>query len=138
MSDPSDLLQAAQFAALQADTALLALLPAGKQAIRDSVPADQEFPYVQIGESQVLEQDTEDCGDGSEIFTRTHVWSRAIGLTEVKLIAAEVRRVLKFAPTLVGFNVSVGQFVQTQPIRDPDGLTLHAIVEHRYLITHTS
>ncbi len=136
MSDPSYLLQVAQRDALLGDSALVALVTA--PGVYDQPKPDAEFPFVQIGESQVLENDTEDCGDGSEVFTRTHVWSRDIGLVEVKKIAAEVRRVLKTAPPLSGFNVSVVQYVQTQFLRDPDGQTQHAVVEHRYLITHTA
>lgn len=138
MSDPSYALQVAQVAALKADTALQALI-GNPPRVYDRVTADAVFPYVQVGgDGQVLEDDAEDCADGSEVYTRTHVWSRATGFPEAKKIAAEVRRVLKAALPLDGFTISVFQFVQSTPLRDPDGQTLHVIVEHRYLITHTA
>jgi hypothetical protein len=135
VSDPSYALQVAMVTALKADNALAAFVGV---RIYDDPPASATFPYVQVGEGQVVGDDTEDCGDGSEVFIRTHAWSRAAGFPEVKRIAAEVRRVLKVAPSLSGFDVTVVEFVQSQFLRDPDGLTRHAVVEHRYLITHTS
>lgn len=135
MSDPALALQASQVSALKGDSALTALIT---QRVYDEVPEAPTFPYVVVGDVQVLGQDTEDCGDGSEVFSRVHVWSRAVGFPETKRIAAEVRRVLKVTPTLSGFTVTVVEFVQTQFLNDPDGLTRHAVIEHRYLITHSS
>lgn len=134
MSDPSLALQAAQFSALRASGALPTVV-GGR--VHDRVPDNPAFPYVNVGEGQVLGEDTEDCGDGSEVFSRVHAWSREPGFPQVKAIAAAIRATLKTPLTLAGFTVSVTEYVQTQYLRDPDGLTSHAVVEFRYLITHT-
>jgi hypothetical protein len=133
MSDPADALQAWQFATLTADVPLKDKVD---DRVFDAVPAGVTFPYAVIGEAQVIGDDTDGCGDGSEVITRTHVWSRKPGRTEVKQIAAEVRRVLKAIPVLDGFTVSVAEFEQCQYLADPDGLSQHAVIEHRYLISH--
>lgn len=106
--------------------------------VYDNVPPEPVFPYITIGDSQVLGDDTEDCGDGSEVFIRVHCWSRAVGYPEVKALAAAVRTALKVIPVLADFTVAVAEYLQTQFLRDPDGKTRHAVVEFRYLITHTS
>lgn len=135
MSDPSLLLQGAIVALLKGDVALTALVA---QRVYDAVPSSPTFPYVTIGDGQVLGDDTEDCGDGSEINLQIDAWSRAVGYPEVKQIAAAIRAALKNYPTLSGFQVSVVEFLQTQFLRDPDGLTRHAAIQFRYLITHAS
>lgn len=139
MSDPSLLLQGAIVTALKADTAIRALCGAPPATrIYDAVPPAPTFPYVSVGDGQVLGDDTEDCGDGSEVNIQVDAWSRAVGYPEVKQIAAAVRSALKAIPMLSGFTVSVVEFQQCQYLRDPDGLTRHAAIQFRYLITHTS
>jgi hypothetical protein len=133
MSDPSLLLQGAVFAALRANGALPAVV-AGR--IYDEVPPVPTFPYVTVGDGQIIGDDTEDCGDGSEIFIQVDAWSRAVGYPEVKSIAAAIRTALKIPIALSGFEVSVIQFQQCQYLRDPDGKTRHAAIQFRYLITH--
>lgn len=135
MSDPSLALQGAVVAALKGNATLTALVG---QRIYDSVPPAPVFPYVSLGDGQVLGDDTEDCGDGSEIHLQIDAWSRAVGYPEVKNIAEAIRSTLKVIPTLAGFTVSVVEFVQKQDLRDTDGLTRHAAITFRYLITHTS
>jgi hypothetical protein len=52
-------------------------------------------------------------------------------------MAAAIRGALKATPlVLTGFVVTVTEYVQTIFLRDPDGLTRHARVEFRFLITH--
>lgn len=141
MSDPSLALQGAIVAALQGAVAVTSLVG---DRIYDQVPrpvppaTGPTFPYITVGDGQVLGDDTEDCGDGSEVVLQIDAWSRAIGYPQVKQIAAAIRSALKIVPTLSGFDVSVVEYVQTQFLRDPDGLTRHAALTFRYLIVHTS
>lgn len=135
MSDPSLPLQGAIVAALKASAPLQALL---STRVYDEPPSLPTFPYISYGEGHVVGDDTEDCGDGSEVFVQLHAWSRAVGFPEVKMIAEGIRGALKAPPALSGFQVSVVEYVQTQFLRDPDGKTRHAMVEFRYLINHTS
>lgn len=131
MSDPSLPLQAAIVKALKD-----AGIASGR--VYDPIPDNPTFPYVTVGDDQVVGDD-DDCGDGSIVFTRIHGWSHAIGYPEVKALAAAVRTAIKNATlTLSGFTVVVTEFVQTQYLKDPDGLTRHAVVEMRFLITHDS
>lgn len=133
MSDPSYALQVA-IAGILTDPS-----PPLVPRVYDSVPKDPVFPYVTIGEGQVLGDDTEDCGEGSEVVVRVHAWSRAVGYPEVKRLAGAIRSsLIRATYTLTGFDVGVVEFVQMQFLRDPDGKTSHAVVEFRYLITHTS
>lgn len=139
MSDPSLALQGAIVSALKNDATLSTLLA---QRVYDAVPPVPTFPYISVGDGQVLGDDTEDCGDGSEVHLQIDAWSRAVGYPEVKQIAAAIRSALKTTPitvpTLSGFTVSVVEYVQTQFLRDPDGLTRHAAITFRYLIRHTA
>lgn len=136
MSDPSLVLQDAIITALRANGALPSVVA---NRVYDDVPTLPSFPYVNAGEVQVLGDDTEDCGDGSEVIARIHAWSRKPGFVETKQIAEAIRTTLRaLDPALTGFTVSVVEFVQTQFLRDPDGQTRHAVVEFRYLIRHTS
>lgn len=141
MSDPSLALQGAIVALLNANSGVTQLVDA---RIYDEVPAPvapatlPTFPYITVGDAQVIGDDTEDCGDGSEVNVQIDAWSRARGYPEVKRIAAAVRTALKTSPTFSGFDVSVVEFLQTQFLRDPDGKTRHAAMQFRYLITHTA
>lgn len=129
MSDPSLLLQGAIVAALKASPAV-----AGGR-IYDSVPPSPSFPYVTIGLSDTVGDDNE-CWDASECNVQVHVWSRAVGMPEAKGIAAMVRDRLTTEFSLTDFRVVNAQYVTTRYLRDPDGLTTHAVVELTYLIDH--
>ena len=138
MSDPSLGLQKAIFAALSASAGVTAAgsPPIGSR-IYDKVPKDPVFPYLVIGDDQIIGDD-DGCGENSEAFVRIHVWSRAVGFPEVKTIAGAVRAAIIAATfAIAGFEVVVVQFVQAQFIPDPDPLTRHAVVEFRFLISHT-
>lgn len=138
MSDPSLGLQAAIIEALKGSVALRALVA---DRIYDNPPNKPDYPYVTLGEGHVLGDDTEDCGDASEAFVQVHGWSRTTGssgFAEEKRIAAAIRDAMKPPISVAGFVVTVTEYVQTQHIREPDGVTRHALVEFRYLIDHTS
>jgi hypothetical protein len=128
MSDPSLEVQGALVAALKAASI-------GVDArIYDDVPADRTFPYVSLGECQVL-PDKADCIDGAELFLQVDAWSREVGFPEVKGIAAKIVDALDDRPLSVsGHNVVVFEHQSTQYLRDPDGLTHHAALTFRALV----
>lgn len=133
MSDPALALQGAIVAELKGSGGV----GVGPR-VYDSVPHEPTFPYIRVGDDQVLGDDDE-CEDLSEVFIRIHCWSRAVGFPEVKTIAGNVRTRLKGAAlTLSGFTVDVTEFVQSLHLEDPDGKTRHSVVEFRYLITHAA
>jgi Protein of unknown function (DUF3168) len=136
MSDPSAALQTWIYGTLSNAPSITALVA---DRVFDNVADVPIFPYINIGEGYTIGDDTEDCGDGSEVYVQIHAWSRKPGFPEVKSIAAAIRATLRAAiPVLSGFEVTVAEFVQARFLRDPDGLTRHALVEFRYLITHTA
>lgn len=133
MSDPSLALQGAINVKLRAD------IVAVFARVLDHVPAGVTFPYIEIGEFQTVD-DGAQCHDGVEVFITLHVWSRPgtkrPGQVEAKTIAGAVRTSLHEAELDLG---SDWQFLEiahqdTRFLKDPDGLTSHAVLTFRALI----
>lgn len=101
--------------------------------IYDHAPAGVTFPFVQIGESQALPDDTSDAEGGSdeglaETFT-LHVWSRLPGLKESKEIIGAIRAVLHGKALAVLGRASALSWVRSErAFLDPDGKTRHGVV----------
>lgn len=134
MSDPSLALQDALIIALRTSGALP---PAVGKRVYDDVPATPTFPYVSLGDGQVL-PDKADCVDGTEIFPQIDVWSRTVGFVECKQIArAIVAKLDDQALDVAGFRVNVFELQDTQYLRDPDGKTRHAAITFRALLEAT-
>lgn len=129
MSDPSLPLQAAIVAALKGNSPAVA---AGR--VYDSVPTSPSFPYVSLGDMQVL-PDKADCIDGTEVFVQIDAWSRAVGYPEVKALGAAIVAALDdHPPTVTGFECVVFELQSVNYLRDPDGLTRHAAISFRALL----
>ena len=126
MSDPALAVQDAILAALTA-----APVVAGGN-VYDRVPPNAPTPYIAIGECVETNADTA-CFESSEIAAQVHVWSTAPGMVEVKEIAAEVRTRCR---TLVCEGLVEGRHVVTRYLRDPDGVTTHAVVEFEFFVDH--
>lgn len=139
MSDPSLALQNGIEAALRGSEALKSAM--GLSTVRLyplSPPDDAPFPYLVIGEDQIIGDDTE-CAASSEAFTTVHVWSRIVNdvsasRAQAKSIAGVIRTLLTQALPLSGFEVSDYEFQQVRHLTDPDRRTAHSVVEHRFLI----
>lgn len=135
MSEPSLAIQGALVALLKSSG------PSGDLGVADRIydrpPADVQFPYIRVGDDQTVGDD-DDCEELSEVFCRIHVWSQAAGKPEAKTIAGAVRAAIRAATwSLPGFAVDNVQFVQTLYLDDPDGISTHAVIEVRFLITHS-
>lgn len=131
MSDPSLPLQAELVGRLKAAAGLTALIG---DRVYDEPPGSPIFPYVTLGESQVL-PDKVDCIDGTELFPAIDAWSRAQGFPEVKQIGAAVIAALDDAAlNVAGYNVIVFQIENIRYLRDPDGRTRHAALTFRALL----
>lgn len=101
--------------------------------VYDTVPDNAIFPYVSIGQEQVV-GDGNACGDGWEVHADVHVWSRKPGFPEAKgIAAAAVERVTAIA-SLSGVRVVQVEFQDQRALRDPDGLTSHVVISFRFLI----
>src|SRR4051794_28793380 len=131
MPDPSLELQRALRAQLLASPAVTALVG---QRIYDQPPITPQFPYITLGETDVQVQRAS-FYDGSDVSMSVHAWSRANGYPESKRIAAAIRASLHEAPiALVGLERLVDIEVQSnRTLRDPDGLTSHAVIPVRAL-----
>lgn len=125
MASPSLELQGAIVARLKSSAALGGLISA---RVYDAVPANAVFPYVTVGEGEETSDDV-DCIDGFEISLDIDVWSRAVGFPEAKRISQEIRAALKSSDLALTDNALVFfRHRQTRFMRDPDGLTSHAVM----------
>lgn len=136
MSDPSLALQGAIIARLKASAGVVALIAA---RVYDEVPLIAVFPYVSIGDGQVIGDDDE-CSETSEVTFQMHAWSRSpadTGYPKVKSILSAIRTAMRAPLALDGFQLLSQEFTQTQFLREPDGgLTRHAVIEYRFIIVH--
>ena len=124
-------LQAAAVAALKASPAVTALV-VGR--VLDRVTDKTAFPYINLSGFQLV-QDDADCIDGAEVFFDVHVWSRTVARTESADIAGAVREVLHNATLLLtDAELTELEHRDTRYMRDPDGVTNHAVVTFRALI----
>lgn len=139
MSDPSLALQDAWEAALRADAGLKAAM--GLATIRlytVTAPNGAPYPYVVIGNDQVIDDSTE-CADSSEVITTVTPYARvdegvAESRRQAKAMAAEIRRIGKALDSVVGFSVTLAEFETTNHRIGTDGLTAFSPVNHRFLL----
>ena len=127
MTDPGLELQGAIVAALKA-----ADVCAGR--VYDHVPAGAQFPYVNIGEVQVNDDEAE-CIESVEVFVTLHTWSRSVGKPEASAINAQVRAALHNA----NLTLSTWRFLEirqrdARTFTDGDGITTHGISVFRALV----
>jgi hypothetical protein len=125
-ADPSLELQKALVAALKADAAVNAII-AGR--IYDAVPSGAVKPYISFGPFQLLPEHG-DCLNGGEAFVTLDGWATGPDTVQVKKLGAAVARALDMTAILLDapqrcVEMSVEQ---TQYMRDPDGITAHAVI----------
>lgn len=128
MADPSLPLQKAVHDALRGNAAL-ALLVGNR--VYDLPPKNAATPYVTIGEDEITSVRA-DCYDGSEFFLTIHAFATEPGFPQVKRISSAIRAALDGASlTLEDFRLVDFLFDNARHIRDPDGITSHAVVTFR-------
>lgn len=89
------------------------------------------FPYIEVGETQVLQADVSGRTGADEYLT-LHIWSRYKGKMEVRQIAAQVSSALHATSLSVPDMSSAYVFVRDLRIMtDPDGKTEHGIMDVR-------
>ncbi|MDR6952711.1 hypothetical protein J2X65_002070 [Ancylobacter sp. 3268] len=122
-------LRAALYQALVADAPLTAAL--GGARIHDVPPASPDFPYVTLGEAQVLDWSTA-TERGEEHRLTLHVWSRQGGHGEAHRIAALVQEALHDAalPLAEGRLINL-RHTGAEIRRESGGRTYRAIVRFR-------
>lgn len=101
----------------------------------DQVPESNPFPRITIGDEQVSD-DGNTCGDGWEVFSDVHCWSRPVAGSkeEVKTLAAQVVGAVRAIASIAGFSLVSIEHQTTRIFRDPDGLTEHAVCSFRAIV----
>jgi len=131
MSDPSLELQAAIVTKLKADAGVIAVV---STRVYDNIPASPTFPYISLGDTQVL-PDKAECIDGVEIFFSIDAWARDQTFPMVKKISKAIVAALDDQPiTVAGYDTIVFEINSINHLKDPDGLTRHAALSFRALI----
>ena len=136
MSDPAAAFHTAQEAILRGSTALATAMGLAQPRIYTGpVPANAPLPYIVLGDDQTLD-DSDECQDGSEIFSTIHVWSKPNPpqAQQAREIAAVIRSLLNAPLTITGHTVVLFSFEDARFLTDPDSST-HAVITFRYSTT---
>jgi Protein of unknown function (DUF3168) len=123
-------LQKAIVAALKADAAVGGLVG---DRIYDHVPPDVPLPYISMG-PETIEPDEAACYDGSTHTVQIDAWSQTPGFPEVKRIAKAIRAALAHQPLSLlsdGYRLVDIELQSDFTLRDPDGVTSHAVMTFR-------
>lgn len=119
-------LQGAIIARLKAAAAVMALVAT---RVYDEIPSLPTFPYISMGPADEIQNDA-DCIEVVDLTFQIDGWSRTVGFPEISRIADAVRASLhRYALTLTTNALVEIQHRQTQRFRDPDGQTLHAVMQ---------
>jgi hypothetical protein len=100
----------------------------------DTPPRGTAFPYIVIGDDTESDWSTA-TEDGSEHAIVIHVWSRADGRKEAKLVADAVRDTLDGAELSVTGQALIDiRYLETSYTRESDGETIHAVLRFRAVL----
>ena len=123
-------LQTAAYSALTSDSSLMAII----RGVYDEVPESTPAPYVTIGEA--TETDNGTFGRNAwDLSLHLHVWSQAQGFKECGIIINHLSRILSQANlTLQDGSIPFLLLEHVEYLRDPDGITRHAVARFRALV----
>jgi len=120
--------------ALAMQKGTLSLMKAGATGVQtggriyDGVPGGALKPYVSFGPFQLLPEHG-DCLDGGEAFLTLDGWAAGPDTVQVKKLGAAIASDLDRAELVVdGQRLIELSIEQIQYMRDPDGITAHAVV----------
>jgi len=104
------------------------------QRTYDLPPITPTFPYITLGPDTTVPQRAE-CYEGDDVLLQIDAWSRTPGFQEVKRIAKTIRDALRDPDILdlEGYRLIDLFCEESRVVRDPDGLTSHAILTFRAL-----
>lgn len=104
--------------------------------IYDRPPMDAVMPYVTIGDEQDMDM-AGSCGPIWDISTDLHVWDAPEGASKVaiKTIGAAIVPLLTSGLVVAGQTVTVAALSTSRVFRDPDGVTEHAVLTFRFVLT---
>ena len=126
-------LQVAIVKRFESDEPLMAMV----KAVKDSVEKDTPFPYVTIGDPQVVPFETK-TSFGEEITIVLHCWSRYEGKKEAYEILNLMLRALTKSPLMIegDFSIFGVKLEQLTVIKDIDEVTKHGIMRIRFHINN--
>lgn len=121
---------------LDSQVAIVALLSTAGIAsgrVYDDAPSDVTYPWVEIGDRQIIPDDTSGPGsssdDGVSDFTDIHIWSRLRGKKETLGIIDQIHAALHGRALTISGRASALAWVRSvRVLNDPDGITRHGIV----------
>lgn len=135
MIDPSVAIQNAIEAALRGSMAVKEEFGGSPRLYTLSAPVGAPYPYILIGEDQIIGDDIE-CGAASEVAVTIHVYARettpVASRMKAKAISGAVRLALTAKLPLVGHEMIDWLYDGTRHLTDPDALTSHSVVSLSY------
>lgn len=126
MSHPGDAIQKAIYSSLTGHAPLVAALGAAR--VYDRVPDAPVFPYITIGDEQIIDDGNSCDTHRFDVFFDVHVWTRNVGQPQSKTIAATVYEAILAGLTIAGWRVVILSFETERHFRDSDGLGSHGVL----------
>lgn len=124
-------LQKAIFQRLSSDPSVTGLVT----GVFDHVPNDQAFPYIQLGDPNMLPFDTK-TSSGEEIAFVIHAWSQYPGKKEAYDILNACLKSITLSPLSIegGFSIVRVERQQIQVFDDIDGRNKHGVLRLRFYL----
>lgn len=131
---PELAIQKAFRARLVGAIAITSLVPAASILDRNERPAPD--PSIVIGEGNSVDDGGSLGRDRTRVYLDVHIWKTEPGTVGVKIITGAIRTAVKAGlPALdPGFHCADWLVASSRFLRDPDGLTSHAIVSLEALV----
>ena len=140
MADPAEELQGLIHAALTSDAAVMALVSGVYDRVQlaaDGTTAPsvwgQQQGYVSFGAEYTTHSFVE-CVTKQNPTLQIDIWSRQVGRIHAKRIMAEVLRVLRSIDSLSDNALGSVNITLTRLMPDPDGLTIHGIIQVEFAV----
>jgi hypothetical protein len=119
-------LQTILYSTLNGDSTLDGIV--GNNRIFDNVPQDTDYPYVVIGNINVINRGTKSL-DGNEYNVDIDVWSTYRGKKEISDAMERIYELLHDTTyTVSGANMVISQVRNTITLVENDGITRHGVL----------